>query len=544
MVTAPSDVASTGQDAVPVPVPVPQHLAAREQRLSMSVGVLLSLAVHVVLLLIVLNNNTGLGDLERLPIFLVEWIDAPENTRDIRDAETENPAEETSIRERVQPPGASAAPKPADDAIALAAAPRRFDPASIDPPKLLVDDEPVATIRPLEDAELPTPPVERVRPEPRRVELAPLQQLALQQRMLEAVESLRDGTSSEVSWVDEGREYQAKLTRDPSIGSMELEHVQVDVSTSTASGARMRTQLTLKRLAFSQFSQIVDRWDPQVQLHDDVVVGRFHSNTPFYIGLDSSATPTFSGKVTTAARGFRIGLNEKRRKREDMFQGGLQTFTGRIELPKEARPFFGQPTDSDAHVHTFAEDAYIVFQPEGRYSWRSRSSDVDQVASYPPDEPAYFVGAKGVTLNVKGTIDGKVLVYSPERIVIEGSLLYAADPRADSDSDDFLGLVSDKYVEIARPYVTGRGDLNINGAIFARRRFSVRDIDFGRRALLSIYGSLTAGTISATEPRYATKIEFDPRFDRLRPPGFPATNRFEVARAPEAWTESEEHASL
>jgi hypothetical protein len=540
MVTAPFDVAPTHQQAVTVP----QLNAVREHRLSMSVGVLLSLSVHLVLLLIVMNHNTGFGDLERLPVLLVEWIDEPENTRDVRDSETKTPVDDSAIREQVQPPSASAALQPAHDLVELSAAPRHFDAASIEPPNVEIEEEPVAALAPLEEAELPTPVIERVRPEPRRIEMAPLQQLALQQRTLQAVESLRDGTSSEVSWIDEGRQYQAKLTRDPSIGSMELEQVQVDVSTSSSSGARVRTQLTLKRLAFSQFSQIIDRWDPQVQLHDDVVVGRFHSNSPFYIGLDSTATPKFSGKVTTAARGFRVGLNESRRRREEMFEGGLQTFTGRIELPKEARPFFGQPTDGDAHVHSFDEDSYIVFQPGGRYSWRTRSSDTDLVANYPPDEPAYFVGTKGVTLNVKGTIDGKVLVYSPERIVIEGSLMYASDPRSDGDSDDFLGLVSDKYVEIARPYVTGRGDLNIQAAIFARRRFSVRDIDFGRRALLSIYGSLTAGTLSATEPRYATKIEFDPRFDRLRPPGFPATNRFEVAHAPEAWTETEDQASL
>ena len=45
---------------------------------------------------------------------------------------------------------------------------------------------------------------------------------------------------------------------------------------------------------------------------------------------------------------------------------------------------------------------------------------------------------------------------------------------------------------------------------------------------MSIYGSLTAGSISATEPRYATRTEFDPRFERTRPPGFPETERYEV----------------
>ena len=47
--------------------------------------------------------------------------------------------------------------------------------------------------------------------------------------------------------------------------------------------------------------------------------------------------------------------------------------------------------------------------------------------------------------------------------------------------------------------------------------------------LLYIYGSLTAGSITATEPRFSTRIEFDRRLETLRPPGFPVTDRFEVA---------------
>jgi hypothetical protein len=48
---------------------------------------------------------------------------------------------------------------------------------------------------------------------------------------------------------------------------------------------------------------------------------------------------------------------------------------------------------------------------------------------------------------------------------------------------------------------------------------------------LLILGSLTAGSTYETEPRYATRTEFDPRFEFVRPPGFPQTDRFEV----DAW---------
>jgi hypothetical protein len=56
-----------------------------------------------------------------------------------------------------------------------------------------------------------------------------------------------------------------------------------------------------------------------------------------------------------------------------------------------------------------------------------------------------------------------------ERIVIEGPLRYADDPRVSLAADDYLGLVSDKFVEVARPAVTGPGDLQVDAAIYARR---------------------------------------------------------------------------
>jgi hypothetical protein len=149
--------------------------------------------------------------------------------------------------------------------------------------------------------------------------------------------------------------------------------------------------------------------------------------------------------------------------------------------------------------------------------------------------PTWIVGGRHTTVYVHGTVCGKVLVYSPERIVIEGSLIYAHDPRSTPDANDYLGLLSGKDVEIARPDVTGPGDLAIDAAVYARRRFVVSDEDAPPNGTLSIYGSVTAGSLSATEPRYVTKYEFDRRFEQLRPPGFPVTNRYEIEAWDAAW---------
>ncbi|MEE9179735.1 MAG: hypothetical protein V3U22_02475, partial [Vicinamibacteria bacterium] len=120
-------------------------------------------------------------------------------------------------------------------------------------------------------------------------------------------------------------------------------------------------------------------------------------------------------------------------------------------------------------------------------------------------------------------------------IIIEGDLIYASDPRIDPEADDFLGLVSDRFIEVADAEVTGPGDLNIHASIYAKRRFSVSRYRTRGEGTLFIYGSLTAGSLSATEPRYSTKISFDRRLENVRAPGFPMTDRYEVAAWDNRW---------
>jgi hypothetical protein len=153
------------------------------------------------------------------------------------------------------------------------------------------------------------------------------------------------------------------------------------------------------------------------------------------------------------------------------------------------------------------------------------------------------MGTRKAAFFVQGVVRGKVLVYSPQRITIEGKLVYARDPRQDRDSTDYLGLVSRGVVDIAGPGVTGPGDLDIQAAIFAGRRFVVTNIDQPRTAKLRIYGSLAAGSVSASEPRYGMKVEYDPRLERLRPPGFPSTDRFAAEEWDGVWNEARDGAT-
>lgn len=384
--------------------------------------------------------------------------------------------------------------------------------------------------------------------------VTPAQQIALIRSVATWAQGFATGDleESQRSWQEDGQRYTAVLRRDPAPDSMALEYLTVEITRqadagegstgeaavgesarSDGNGRSATTRMRMKRLAFSHFTQLIDRWDMQVQVHDDVIAGRFHSNSSILLLQDHAAAPRFLGTVTTAAR--RVAMSGCCRRRTEIFQRGVETGTARITLPGRFVPFAPQLATHRVRTHTFERDSRIIFDPDGSYTAQLvgfRARGMPQARQMiPAEEPLLILGADTVTLRVRGTVRGKVLVYSPQRIVIEGDLVYARDPRTDPGSADYLGLVSDRNIEVAGPGLTGRGDLEIHAAVYAKRRFVVTHEDASSSGTLVIYGSLSAGTLSATEPRYATRIEFDPRLEQRRPPGFPMTARYEV----EAW---------
>jgi hypothetical protein len=356
-----------------------------------------------------------------------------------------------------------------------------------------------------------------------------------------ARKNLATKPSAQVTWKQDGKQYNAELVLERATNGIELDHVIADVSAEDR-GRRLKTRIMLRQLSYSQFTQIIDYWDPLVQLHDDEVIGRMHINSRFNVLDDSKARPTLLGKVSTAAGSFDM-QSDGRRRESDVFREGIETGVKRITLSEQVDRLEWTPHTTNARVHELANDTRIRFHADGSYWWRDSKSDALQYRNEPAGQPVYFIAARGVTLYVQGVVAGKVLVYSPQRIVVEGSLTYAHDPRVVPDSGDYLGLVCDGDVELAAPQMTGPGDVDIQAALFAKRRFVVKDYDSPSSGTLRIYGSLTAGSITATEPRYATRIEFDERFEQLRPPGFPSMNRFALEDWDRRWTEVPEQST-
>jgi len=345
-------------------------------------------------------------------------------------------------------------------------------------------------------------------------------------------------TSTQLTWQQDGQQYSARVLRQPAPDSTGLEQVIAEITTNR-DGKRMKTHLSMKRLAFSHFTQLVNQWDPNIQLHDDIIDGRFHSNTEIGLAFAGGIEPRFFGKVTTSAATMTRNSMMTRRRNKDIFQGGVETRTERVNLPRDMPDVVNGGEPGDRQV--FTADTRIIFNSDGSYVWRLANGEGALERAEASDRPRYLIAQDDVKLFVRGTVAGIFTVYTPSDIEIEDDLTYANDPRSTLLSRDFLALISGRDIRVARTQVTGTGDLNIHAVLFARRRFAIEYTQRGKVGVLKILGSVTAGTITETEPRYATKLDFDKRFEYLRPASFPMTRRYEVDSWDQDWEEVESH---
>ena len=338
------------------------------------------------------------------------------------------------------------------------------------------------------------------------------------------------------SWQHKGQTYVANFTRIPAADEMEMDKIEVEVVTEQ-DGHKLTKKMRMKKLAFSNFAQFVNHWDERVTMHDDELDGRFHSNSKILLTPNREAAPLFFGKVTTASNTVEIDSVGTLGLRKNIFLGGLETGVKKIRMPQPKLLYSEEQLEQNSRTFFYEQDTRIVFTVDGRYTAQSLGKSGKVEASTEVvlgDSPTYIYSAPHCKLHVGGTVNGKVLLYSPKGIVIESSLMYA-DSGSIEPHDNYLGLVSDKDIVIADSKVTGPGDLLIDASIYAKREFKVKNYTDKHAGTLKIFGSVTAGTHSATEPRYATSIIFDKRLEDTRPPNYPVSDRYELALSERDW---------
>jgi hypothetical protein len=324
-----------------------------------------------------------------------------------------------------------------------------------------------------------------------------------------------------------GQNYMVRVQRLPAADASGFEHALAEIRTER-DGEQLAAKMQFECLAFSRFAQFVDRWDPGLMLARDEIRGRFHVNSDISVLLMRHEEPLLTGPVSVARTIRYEGEGNRRR----VFTGDLETRARPIEFPRRVDP---PPADALAVVQRIEADARIEFLPDGGYTLSGAAGEEPSTRAHSAELPLLIIATESAGIELSGTARGTVLVYSPRRVSIVGSLRYATDPREQPASRDFLGIISANIVEIARPNMTGEGDLEIFASIYAARRFVVRRASNAGIALLHIYGSLTAGAISASEPRFATRLEFDPRLEHRRLPYFPMSSRFERSGGASGW---------
>jgi len=364
--------------------------------------------------------------------------------------------------------------------------------------------------------------------------LSSKQQTQLEEKLTSWAQKLKEDTiiPESLNWEMQGQSYVVNIKQVPANNEMAMDELRVEVLTEK-DGKQLTATMRMKKLAFSNFAQFVHRWDPNVMMHNDEMSGRFHSNSSINIDYSRGAQPTFHSKVTMASHRVNVASRSARR---NIFRGGLETGVKSIRMPKPSLLFNEEHNEEDNNTTFFEQNTKIVFTESGHYLWQNIDQHGPMMRRKLNDGATYLVGAAGKTLYVSGTVNGQVQVYSPHRIVIEDKLNYAEQVPQDNDKPkSLLGLVSGRNIEVAGKDTVPPGDLEIHAAIYAKRRFAVRNYRAKRTGTLVIHGSLTAGALSATEPRYATKIVFDERLEASRPPGFPVTSRYELDTASSAW---------
>ncbi len=331
-------------------------------------------------------------------------------------------------------------------------------------------------------------------------------------------------------WQQGDQNFEVSFQRVPAKSDMHTDEVMVEVATKR-DGKKLTTSMRLKKMAFSNFAQFVNHWDHRVSIHKDEMDGRFHSNTKINLMADRQGTPLFHGKVTTASYFVDV---RGRVPHSELFRAGLETGVKKIVMPKPSVLFSNAHADENVNSVLIDKDARIVFLNDGRFLIQT-FKEIGVMRPYTiGDRPLYILAAPGVSLTLSGTVNGAVAVYSPRRIIIEGDLQYQSHKPIE-EGGDFLGLISGRSVIIAKRKMMPEGDLNIHAAIYAKSRFEVSQLTGKRVGTLNVFGSVSAGTITATQPRFDTKIIFDTRLENLRPPGFPVTDRYEVVAAQNQW---------
>lgn len=319
----------------------------------------------------------------------------------------------------------------------------------------------------------------------------------------------------------------------------------------SANRARLRTVSTYQATPFTTLRDTIDVYFDKTKYNSfamyawmtnfegnvfwitgDTVWGRIHSNGALHV----NGSPVFMEKATTS-KNFdpRVGTGVNRAR----FMNGYETGIAEIPLPNDLSELINSSQLSGTPYGRYYTHPtlWATLAPgtsadgDGKIYLRTTSGGaiIDSVNLGDPN----FNGALLTTgtLNVQGTLDGRVTLGSLGNIIIQNDCLYERDPLT-TTSNDMLGLVSDVDVVVA-DNTPNRTDCIIQGNIFCRdgsfraENYNTRGISGALRVLGSIVqderGAVGQFSGSTLNSGFSKRYRYDVRLNdpAQRPPHYP-----------------------
>ncbi len=266
----------------------------------------------------------------------------------------------------------------------------------------------------------------------------------------------------------------------------------------------------------------------------DTVRGALHSNS----SLNVSGYPVFMEKVTTAG-------DIKGDKTNAQFKKGYKTGASRITFPSDLSRLV---TAANTGGRYYTQAVEVTLQPgssaagDGRAIVRSLSgtaiNDTIRVSA------SGFNGVIGSSqkVNVKGTLDGKLTVFSQQDIWIQDDVIYASGSNY-STGNDLLGLVAERNVIIANNQANAQL-VKVQASIFCRSgSFYAENYQNRPKGVLHVQGSIVqndrgaVGTFSGSShlSGFLKRYTYDQRLanNQVRPPFYPGF--FDLRRRIAGW---------
>jgi hypothetical protein len=294
------------------------------------------------------------------------------------------------------------------------------------------------------------------------------------------------------------------------------------VSTGTFKGVSRTVTLVARQAYYFVYGYLSDSEDtfywgsPIWFVTGDVLDGDVRSNDQFNISGD----PIFKGDVTSAASS--IHYNSSTTNNPD-FQGALILGAATVQMPAQA-DIINNVKNAATSTYTFTGNSVVTLLSDGTMNVKVGSGSTTNYAL--PTNGAMYVNG---TVSVSGILDGALTIGSSNNIYVTNSVLYKADPRTDSTSNDLLCLASGSSVYVSKNAPT---NVEIDSYIIAYNSFGVENYDsIAAKGTLTVYGGITQDTRggigtfnSSTNTKvsgYTKNYVYDSRMTAVAPTYFP-----------------------